>query len=457
MTDGLDALARGRVHAVDVVPETGLLVLTVGLTGRTLRLGVGVGPRLVGLGWLPHAPGYTASRQHPLAAALRARVVGETVRSVTVDPDDGAVWLAVGERTVSARVRMVIALRGDVTVLGPLGETVLLWQGDARRSPRSAEIHGEMDAAGEELVRLSDGLAGELRRSALRDVLKAALRRYVRRTEAVRGDLERLEGAPRLQRIGRRLLAQGDGIPRGVTEATLDDWEEGGTLTVDLDPARPAKMQAAGLFAQARRIQRGESVMRARLAETEETLEKLRALATAVDDAPEVTPEALETWWTHARTLGVVRGEKNADGKVPPGQGAKRAEARVPYLEYTASLGRRVLVGRGAKDNDALTLSVARPQDLWLHARGVAGAHVVVPMDRGAQCPPEVLVDAATLAAHHSDARGETTVEVTWTEKRYVRKPKKLPPGKVVTDREHVLTLRLEAPRLDRLLASRRT
>ena len=136
--------------------------------------------------------------------------------------------------------------------------------------------------------------------------------------------------------------------------------------------------------------------------------------------------------------------------------GGKGKAPRVPYIEYAGWHDRRILVGRGPKDNDTLTLQVAKPHDLWLHVRGVGGAHVVVPMDRGAQCPADLLVDAATLAAHHSDARGEATVEVTWVEKRHVRKPRKAPPGKVVFEREKVLTLRLEPARLERLLAARK-
>jgi predicted ribosome quality control (RQC) complex YloA/Tae2 family protein len=112
-----------------------------------------------------------------------------------------------------------------------------------------------------------------------------------------------------------------------------------------------------------------------------------------------------------------------------------------------------VLVGRGAKDNDDLTLHVARPYHLWLHAKGTTGAHVVVTLKKGESCPAELLVDAAHLAAHFSDARGEKVVEVTYVQKRYVRKPRGAAPGSVQVDREKVIVLRVEAERLARLLA----
>ncbi len=52
----------------------------------------------------------------------------------------------------------------------------------------------------------------------------------------------------------------------------------------------------------------------------------------------------------------------------------RQAGARLPYREFVTLDESSVLVGRGAADNDRLTLRVARPHDLWLHARGVTGA-----------------------------------------------------------------------------------
>jgi predicted ribosome quality control (RQC) complex YloA/Tae2 family protein len=76
----------------------------------------------------------------------------------------------------------------------------------------------------------------------------------------------------------------------------------------------------------------------------------------------------------------------------------------------------------------------------------------VIPLARGEICPDARLLDAATLAAHFSDARGESVVDVQHAERRHVRKPRGSAPGAVVVDRERVLVLRLEPARLARLL-----
>jgi predicted ribosome quality control (RQC) complex YloA/Tae2 family protein len=53
----------------------------------------------------------------------------------------------------------------------------------------------------------------------------------------------------------------------------------------------------------------------------------------------------------------------------------------------------------------------------------------VVSLDR---LPPEVLREAARLAAAHSEAKHSAVVPVDYTFRRYVRKPRGSGPGRVV-------------------------
>lgn len=96
--------------------------------------------------------------------------------------------------------------------------------------------------------------------------------------------------------------------------------------------------------------------------------------------------------------------------------------------------GFEILVGRTARDNDRLTLRVARPRDLWLHASGYAGSHVVIRAIGGptGTVPRHVVERAAELAAWHSKAReagGKVTVHVCRAAD--VTKPRGAPAGQV--------------------------
>jgi predicted ribosome quality control (RQC) complex YloA/Tae2 family protein len=105
------------------------------------------------------------------------------------------------------------------------------------------------------------------------------------------------------------------------------------------------------------------------------------------------------------------------------------------------------LVGRSNRENDILTHRVARQRDLWFHARGVAGSHVIMQRGSHRDNPSrEILSRAAAIAAYYSKARTSGLAPVVYTERRYVRKPRKAPPGLAVCIREKVLMVRPVLP-----------
>lgn len=112
--------------------------------------------------------------------------------------------------------------------------------------------------------------------------------------------------------------------------------------------------------------------------------------------------------------------------------GARESEGGTsPYRRYEIA-GWEVLVGKGDRQNDQLTLGIAAPSDLWLHASGFAGSHVIVRSRAGEEVPREVVEQAAQLAAWHSKARGAGgKVAVHVCRVADVRKPPRAPPGQV--------------------------
>ncbi len=231
----------------------------------------------------------------------------------------------------------------------------------------------------------------------------------------------------------------------------MKDWSTGETLELPLDPAKGAREQLDAIFKRAKRLKEGARVGAKRMAETEATIATLRPLEAAARGATDLA--TLESVAASARTAA----PRDIRGVTPAQIGKRQRPAPTPpHRTFTGSDGRLILVGRGASQNDELTLHVAKPHDLWLHAKGEAGAHVVVPLPKGSTCPGELLVDAAHLAAHFSKARDEAIVEITYVPKRFVRKPRGSAAGLVVVDREKVLTLRRDPDRIEKLLASER-
>jgi predicted ribosome quality control (RQC) complex YloA/Tae2 family protein len=77
-----------------------------------------------------------------------------------------------------------------------------------------------------------------------------------------------------------------------------------------------------------------------------------------------------------------------------------------------------------------------------------------VRLPKGKTASLETLLDAGTLAVHFSKARGERRIDVIYTLRKHVRKPKGLPPGAVVPSQTKAITVLLDEARLRRLLGS---
>jgi predicted ribosome quality control (RQC) complex YloA/Tae2 family protein len=131
--------------------------------------------------------------------------------------------------------------------------------------------------------------------------------------------------------------------------------------------------------------------------------------------------------------------------------GRKKDEGRTgkpdPHLiEYVLPGSWTVLVGRTDKDNDYLSLKVAKDNDFWFHVRGMPGSHVVLLVPSGDEPDKETLKRAAAIAAYHSKAREGGVVPVSCTRARFVTKPHGAKPGTVRIRRETILKVRPGLP-----------
>ncbi len=269
-------------------------------------------------------------------------------------------------------------------------------------------------------------------RKAKRAGLESKLKKLERTKEKVRVDAARLDRAHDFQRDGTLLSQNVFRIERGLKSITLTEYTaEGEQLerTIALDPKRSPKEEVEWRFHQYRRLVRGAQVAQQRLATLELETCALRMALAEIDRAPFDETTMAET---------PKRGRKKQDEALPP------------YKEYSGAGGGKIWVGRGAKHNDELTFHVAKPFHYWLHALGVPGAHVVVPLQKNEVISSQLLIDAAHLALHHSDMKGEPSGEVTSVPVKFVRKSGGL--GAVIYTREKTIVVRVEPERLARLL-----
>lgn len=128
-----------------------------------------------------------------------------------------------------------------------------------------------------------------------------------------------------------------------------------------------------------------------------------------------------------------------------PAETNKKQATPLPYHEFLIN-GFKVWVGKNAQSNDILTLKFGYKEDLWLHAKDVAGSHVLIKHQAGKNFPKDVIERAAQLAAYNSKRKNETLCPVVVTSKKYVRKRKGDPAGAVVVEREDVIMVEPRLP-----------
>jgi predicted ribosome quality control (RQC) complex YloA/Tae2 family protein len=116
----------------------------------------------------------------------------------------------------------------------------------------------------------------------------------------------------------------------------------------------------------------------------------------------------------------------------------KTREESSPHRAFSYH-GFSIWVGKTAAGNDQLTLKHAHKEDLWLHAKGVSGSHVVIRHQHGKPFTKQVILFAAQLAAYYSKARGSILVPVIYTKRKFVRKPRGAEPGAVQVEREEMV------------------
>lgn len=443
--------AHGRVERVDT-PGPGLLCFTIW---------DGHAKRVLGVVTIPAAFGLAVATERPVGAsatelttALRRTLQGgrlvrmeESTRALvlTFACGEDDVRLIAEPRTTTGRWALVegadkVLITSDGRIRAGGTWTELIAAGEPR-DPDSllAGSPARWSAYREATIALT--------RQALGRVVRKRLSKARRTLDAVEQDLARTQQAQVLQHKATLLAAHLHEVVPGSTEISVRDWETPHTTVhIALDPTQPPATQVDAWFRKAKRLRRGAARATQRLAEVRPAVDALEALHAKIATAS--TVEELEALGKSLGTDPLLESQKARK------TGRKRSQERLPFRVFRGHGDARVLVGRGAKDNDALTLRHARPSDLWLHARGLPGAHVVVPLTKGTDCPAELLIDAATLTAHFSEARGEPLVDIIYTPRRYVRKTKGSSVGVVHLEREKVLTLRLEPSRLKRLLAN---
>ena len=251
------------------------------------------------------------------------------------------------------------------------------------------------------------------------------------RIKKQKADLIKLRERRDWNKIGDLVISNLHLIKKGMSKISLNDFE-GNKIEIALDPLVSPSANAAHYYKKSKSARSGEKKLLKTISEGENELPKLDDIKKQIE-----TANTLEEWDHLEKKLFKSRLKS-------PRRLRKQETPSLPYRSFDAPGGYTVLVGKSAKNNDELTFRIAKKNDLWLHAQGSGGSHVVVPViKKGEPFPREVIVRAAQLAARHSKQKHSAIVPVIYTLCKYVWKKKGGPPGTVHVKKEKSLMVKL--------------
>lgn len=259
-------------------------------------------------------------------------------------------------------------------------------------------------------------------RGQVQRLLDDARERIERTLDQLRARRVAEEKVQALREAGELLLAYQWQIEAGDTEVTVPDYE-GTERTIELDPSLSPVENAQAYFRRYEKAQRAAKQVPRRIAALKHDrtyVEQLASDLELAEDRSEIdaVQEALaEAGWV----------PKKRTPTAPP-SGPRRFEID----------GFAVYVGRNSRQNEQVTFERAVADDIWLHVRGMPGAHVIIKR-AGRDVPGHVLQRAAELAAYYSPARKSGDVLVDYTEQRYVSRIRGGHPGLVTYRNEDTI------------------
>ncbi len=273
-------------------------------------------------------------------------------------------------------------------------------------------------------------------RLTLQKTVRQRLQKLHKKITNLESDSQKLHTYLSYQRYGTLLVSHH--APRGATSATVVDYysPDQPMLTIPLDPRLSVAENAARYFKKYRKATNGLTKVDALLTQCRAEAQRLAEVAEEIAHANDwPTLDALQTALHGAQPP--VQQQSRAHPKPSPAQ---------PYRLFVTSTGAKLYCGKNDRGNATLLRQIARPHDLWFHAHGHAGAHVLLQTQPHENISQPMLVEAAALAAFYSKGKHATAVEVIYTEAKHVHTFRGARPGQVRVETYRTLEVAPQLP-----------
>ena len=195
-------------------------------------------------------------------------------------------------------------------------------------------------------------------------------------------------------------------------------------LKIELDPRKNPSENAQDYFEKFKKSKRGIPILEERLQQTEEHEEYLNSYIDVISETENIDElKEIEDKLKHGKPI------------------SKKSFVQISSPRKYNFMNFTIISGKNPEQNDEVSLKIASKNDMWFHARGMGGSHVIIKSDKNEKPPKEVIVRAAEIAAYHSKGKNSSKVQVIQTFARHVQKKKGMAPGAVRVAKENSITV----------------
>lgn len=233
----------------------------------------------------------------------------------------------------------------------------------------------------------------------------------------------------KLKQSGELILAYQYGIQDGQTELRAQYEVDAPELVISLNPELSPLDNAQQYFRKYDKAKSARDDVPKLIQETRLELDYIEQLETDLMTAANWVEidDVIQVLQSRGYWLGKKLKRLGGGGR----QGPLKVVSRDGYV---------VWIGRNSRQNEQVTFKTANGQDIWLHARDVPGAHVIIRND-GRRIKDELIAEAAAVAAFYSKKRNDGNVLVDYTRVKYVNGIKGAGPGMVTYRNEQTMTV----------------
>lgn len=259
------------------------------------------------------------------------------------------------------------------------------------------------------------------------DLVKAISRNIKRCNKKIAihvANVEKADSIEKFKLTGELITSNIHLIKPNKDRIELLNYYTGEMTEIVLDPNKDAARNAQSYF---KKYKKGRSAVensKLQLKDTQDELSYLESVEHNLNSA--YSPADVNEIRRELAALNYIK-------KKHPKFKKKESEQKFRPYKYVSTEGYEIYAGRNNIENDYLTFKFANSRDLWLHAKGIPGSHVIIrKKDKHEELfPDKTISEAAIIAAYHSRARNSGQIAVDYSEAKNIKKPGNSKPGMV--------------------------